>query len=72
MLQRDAVGAEPHILTVRAYVVDVTVDQTAPTPEVLGQKIADALLWVEGCGEVNVGYLGPMETVDEDSVKGTV
>ena len=66
MLQRDEVGGTPQVLSVHGFVFDVTVDQTAPSPEVIGQKIADALMWVEGCGEVNVGYLGPMEPVDEE------
>jgi hypothetical protein len=43
------------------FILDVAVDQTAPPPDVLGEKIADALQWIEGCGKVNVSYLGPME-----------
>jgi len=52
---------EAPVLKTLGFVFDVVVDQNAPPPDVIGQKIADALQWVEGCGEVNVAYLGPMD-----------
>jgi hypothetical protein len=65
MLQRSEKG-EPMVLSTHGFILDVTVDQTAPDPEGIAQKIGDALMWVEGCGEVNVGYLGPMEPETEE------
>ena len=66
MLQRDESGnSSPNILTTHGFVFDVICDQNAPSADVIGQKVADALMWVEGCGEVNIGYLGPMDPETE-------
>ena len=61
MLQRDELTGIPSVLRNKAFILDVVCDQKAPSPDVIGMKLADALAWVEGCGEVNVGYLGEME-----------
>ena len=65
MIQRSETG-EPTILSVHGFILDVQCDQKAPSIEVIGEKIADALMHVEGCGQVNVGYLGPMEAEEEN------
>lgn len=65
MIQRDEVHGQPTVLSTHGFILDVQCDQHSPSPEVIGQKIADALAFVEGCGEVNVGYLGPMDDEQE-------
>lgn len=75
MLQRDEAGGSIH-LSLHAFILDVEVADNGPSSEVIINKICDALAWVEGCGAVNVGYLGPLdpevETGTEASVKGTL
>ncbi len=64
MIQRSEAG-EPTLLSAHGFILDVVIDQHAPSTEDLACKIADALFHVEGCGNVNVGYLGEMP-LDED------
>lgn len=71
MLQRDEAGT-PISLSNQAFILDVEVADNGPSSEVIINKICDALAWVEGCGAVNVGYLGPLEPETETSVKGTL
>ncbi len=73
MLQRDESGASvPETLVAHGFIFDVECGAKAPSPERIGEIIADALMWVEGCGKINVGYLGPMEAVDEERVGDNV
>lgn len=72
MLQRDESGAgTPIAAQAHGFIFDVEIQENGPSPERIVEKVADALMWVEGCGEVNVGYLGPMtpETDEDISVK---
>jgi hypothetical protein len=67
MLQRDESGAVvPEDLIAHGFLLDVQCGSKAPTPERIAEILADALMWVEGCGEVNVGYMGPMDPIDEE------
>lgn len=71
MLQRDESGKTAPTLTYHGFIFDVEVQEGGPSMEKIAEKVTDALMWVEGCGKVTVGYLGPMEPeTDEDCVKG--
>ena len=66
MIQRDEQNGQPSQITYHGFILDVECDQHAPSHEVIAMKIADALAFVEGCGIVNVGYMGEMENPEEN------
>jgi hypothetical protein len=69
MIQRDEVHGQPTVISTRGFVFDVECDdRSAPSPERIGELVADALAHVEGLGRVNVGYLGLMENEQESNV----
>lgn len=61
MLQRDS-GA----LTIHQFHVTVELEDGRMTHEQASMKLADALAWVEGTGEVNVDYLGTIERPEDE------
>ena len=63
MIQRDESSSTINIPTVQQeFTVRVEVDANqGPSPEVVALKIADGLAWVEGCGHVDVSYLGSID-----------
>ena len=64
MLQRKEGGKEP-VLATYGYLISVELDVAEVIPESLTAKLADALSWVEGCGQVDVDMLGKIDVVDE-------
>lgn len=46
------------------YVVDVTIDETAISPERVEQRLGDALNWADGIVASYIQYLGEVDDLD--------
>ena len=57
-------------LVTYTYLVAVQADPAHLNPDEAGMKLADALSWVEGAGEIDVTFIGVMNDTDtpEDDI----
>ena len=56
-------------LVTYTYLVAVQADPAHLDPDQAGMKLADALSWVEGAGEIDVTFIGTMEDTPKDDDK---
>ena len=68
MLQRPEDGTESPPLTVHGWLVGVEMEEGVAFNQ-LSLKLADALSFVEGVGQVSVEYLGEIEIAPDAAVK---
>ena len=56
---------DPGTVTAHGFTVSVDVEDGAQPIEHIVGKLAEALTWVEGVGNVEVNYIGEMDVVPE-------
>jgi len=54
-------------ITLHGFLIAIAVEgEKDPPIEAIMDKIAGSMTWVEGIGQVDCEYLGPIEAIDED------
>ena len=70
MLQRENGSGKP--LKTFAFLVAVELEEGTLDTDAAASKIADALLWVEGVGDIDVTVMGEVDVIEDDDTNKDV